>query len=96
MQSNYITIFPPTQDFSLLFFALSFQFITLFQPPPESPIFGGLKLKMKIEKFKALFTLGTALKGFRRATHTVGTGGVGEVKIVDNPKFPEHEFFRAG
>ncbi|CAB4009152.1 allene oxide synthase-lipoxygenase -like [Paramuricea clavata] len=65
-------------------------------PPPESPVFGGLKLKMKIEKFKALFTLGTALKGFRRATHTVGTGGVGEVKIVDNPKFPEHEFFTAG
>ena len=51
---------------------------------------------MKIEKFKALFTLGTALKRFRRPSHAVGTGGVGEVQIVDNPKFPEHEFFRAG
>ncbi|XP_028395809.1 allene oxide synthase-lipoxygenase protein [Dendronephthya gigantea] len=65
-------------------------------PPPDSPVFGGLKLKLKTEKFKTLFTLGTTLKGFRRATHTVGTGGIGEIKIVDDPKFPEHEFFRAG
>ena len=36
------------------------------------------------------------MKGFRRATHTVGTGGVGEIIIVKDPKFPEHEFFRAG
>nr|AHK60922.1 allene oxide synthase/8R-lipoxygenase fusion protein a [Capnella imbricata] len=65
-------------------------------PPPDSPVFGGLTLRMKIEKFKTLFTLGTTLKGFRRATHTVGTGGIGEVTVVDDPKFPEHEFFKAG
>nr|ABW76418.1 allene oxide synthase/8R-lipoxygenase fusion protein [Gersemia fruticosa] len=65
-------------------------------PPADSPVFGGLKLKMKKEKFKSLFLLGTSLKGFRRATHTVGTGGFGEIKIVNNPKFPEHEFFTAG
>ena len=70
--------------------------IILFQPPPDSPVFGELKLKMKKEKFKTLFTLATTLKGFRRATHTVGTGGVGEITIVKDPKFPEHEFFRAG
>jgi hypothetical protein len=70
--------------------------IIRFQPPEECPVFGELKLKMKKEKFKTLFTLGTTLKGFRRATHTVGTGGVGKVKIVDKPKFPEHEFFTAG
>ena len=70
--------------------------LLFFQPPPDSPVFGGLKLKIKTEKFKTLFTLGTTLKGFRRATHTVGTGGIGEIKIVDDPKFPEHEFFRAG
>jgi hypothetical protein len=77
--------------FSVLYLSLS-----LIKPLPDSPVFGGLKLKMKIEKFKALFTLGTALKRFRRPSHAVGTGGVGEVQIVDNPKFPEHEFFRAG
>nr|1U5U_A Chain A, Allene oxide synthase-lipoxygenase protein [Plexaura homomalla]1U5U_B Chain B, Allene oxide synthase-lipoxygenase protein [Plexaura homomalla] len=65
-------------------------------PPPDSPVFGGLKLKLKKEKFKTLFTLGTTLKGFRRATHTVGTGGIGEITIVNDPKFPEHEFFTAG
>ena len=70
--------------------------LLIFQPPQDSPVFGSLKLRMKKEKFKTLFTLGTTLKGFRRATHTVATGGVGKVKIVDNPKFPEHEFFRAG
>lgn len=43
-----------------------------------------------------MFTLATMLGGFRRATHTVGTGGVGTIKIVDDPKFPEHEFFIAG
>lgn len=47
-------------------------------------------------KFESMFTLKTTLKGFHRATHTVGTGGVGTIKIVDDPKFPEHEFFKAG
>ena len=70
--------------------------INMFQPPPDSPVFGGLKLKLKKEKFKTIFTLGTTLKGFRRATHTVGTGGIGEITIVNDPKFPEHEFFTAG
>jgi hypothetical protein len=67
-----------------------------FQPPPDSPIFGRLKLKMKKEKFKMLLGLATSIKGFGRASHPFGVGGVGEVKIVDNPKFPEHEFFSAG
>ncbi|XP_028395780.1 allene oxide synthase-lipoxygenase protein-like [Dendronephthya gigantea] len=65
-------------------------------PPQNATMFGGLKLKLTTEKFKTLFTIATTLKGFRRATHTVGTGGIGEIKIVDDPKFPEHEFFRAG
>ena len=43
-----------------------------------------------------LFLLGTTVKCFRRATHTVGTGGLGVVKIVENPKFPAHDFFQPG
>lgn len=43
-----------------------------------------------------LFLLGTTKKKFRRATHTVGTGGLGNAKIVNNPKFPAHEFFQPG
>ncbi|XP_046861561.1 allene oxide synthase-lipoxygenase protein-like [Xenia sp. Carnegie-2017] len=65
-------------------------------PPRKYPIFGGLKLELQKQKFETMFTLATMLGGFRRATHTVGTGGVGKIKIVDDPKFPEHEFFKAG
>lgn len=32
----------------------------------------------------------------RRPTHIFGTGGLGVAKIVDNPKFPAHEFFQPG
>lgn len=42
-----------------------------------------------------LFTF-NALRKKARATHKYGVGGAGIAKIVDNPKFPEHEFFQAG
>lgn len=51
---------------------------------------------MKKEKFKTLFTLATTMGGFRRPSHPFGTGGVGEITIVNDPKFPEHDFFTAG
>ena len=31
-----------------------------------------------------------------RSTHKYGVGGVGNLKVVDHPEFPEHEFWQAG
>ena len=31
-----------------------------------------------------------------RSTHLYGVGGSGTLQVVDNPKFPEHEFWQAG
>lgn len=42
-----------------------------------------------------LFALG-ALRNKARTTHKYGVGGAGQLKIADNPDFPEHEFFQAG
>ena len=36
------------------------------------------------------------MNGFPPSIGPVGTGGLGEIKIVDDPKFPDHEFFSAG
>ena len=37
-----------------------------------------------------------ALVTGRRATHMRGVGGRGTIRIVDQPEFPEHEFFQPG
>ena len=37
-----------------------------------------------------------AFKNKGRATHKYGVGGAGTLKVVDNPEFPEHEFWQAG
>ena len=42
-----------------------------------------------------LFGLG-ALRKKARTTHQYGVGGAGQLTIVENPDFPEHEFFQAG
>lgn len=48
-----------------------------------------------MSKIKTLFGLG-ALKTQQRATHANGFGAFGKIQIVNNPGFPEHEFFTAG
>ncbi|NER34355.1 MAG: catalase [Oscillatoria sp. SIO1A7] len=42
-----------------------------------------------------LFALGAA-NNKARTTHKYGVGGAGQLRIVDDPAFPEHEFFQAG
>lgn len=42
-----------------------------------------------------LFSL-AAFKNKGRSTHKYGVGGVGTLKVVDRPEFPEHEFWQAG
>lgn len=42
-----------------------------------------------------LFALGAAKKK-ARSTHKYGVGGAGQLTIVEDPAFPEHEFFQAG
>jgi arachidonate 5-lipoxygenase len=73
--------------------AVRYNSCIIVQTSSDSQIFGALQLDMKKEKFKSFFLLGTQ----KRATHTRAgnSGGFGEIKIVDNPQFPEHEFFRA-
>ena len=51
---------------------------------------------MKEQKFKVIFLAATAYNKGRRGTHIVATGGFGAAKIVDNPKYPPHEFFEPG
>ncbi|MEA5553080.1 catalase [Anabaena cylindrica UHCC 0172] len=42
-----------------------------------------------------LFSL-AAFKNKGRSTHKYGVGGIGTLKVVDLPEFPEHEFWQAG
>lgn len=44
----------------------------------------------------ALLFMLAALKNKGRSTHKYGIGGAGTLKVVDNPEFPEHEFWQAG
>src|ERR1700761_3464695 len=37
-----------------------------------------------------------AIRTGRRLSHMSGVAGRGTIRVVDNPTFPEHEFFRAG
>lgn len=64
-------------------------------PMPKSS--GGLTAHLYFRLLKARTMFGfKALATGRRATHMSGVGGRGNVKIVDSPTFPEHEFFQAG
>jgi arachidonate 5-lipoxygenase len=45
--------------------------------------------------FIFLIAVGAGSRG-RRMSHNQGTGGRGKIRIVDNPAFPETEFFEAG
>ena len=50
-------------------------------------------LSMTFAWFVAIF-IGLGMR--QRMSHNKGVAGKGKLKIVDNPEFPEHDFFKAG
>ena len=60
-----------------------------------NPIKNAVLFNLYLIGASLLFTL-AAVKKKGRSTHTVGIGAAGTLKIVDNPAFPDHDFFQAG
>ena len=61
-------------------------------PMPTKSV--ALKKELDRRVFGALEFGTKALVTGRRATHMRGVGGRGTIRIVDQPEFPEHEFFQ--
>lgn len=69
--------------------------LPLTQDPPPPGIFSKAQLSITMTKIESIFGL-KALWSGKRATHSKGFGAIGQVTIVKDPKFPEHEFFIPG
>lgn len=55
--------------------------------------------KLQLDLYVMIISLAMGIAARRRkgrATHPFGVGATGSAKIVKNPQFPMHEFFRAG
>lgn len=68
--------------------------LLLFQIPPGGT-FDDVKLCLETGKIKLLFGAAALYTG-KRPTHSVGVGAQGIATIVDEPQFPECEFFTPG
>jgi hypothetical protein len=53
-------------------------------------------LWMTAKGFGWLLALFMSLPHRRRMSHNNGIGAIGWLQVVDNPEFPEHDFFTAG
>ncbi|XP_019646833.1 PREDICTED: allene oxide synthase-lipoxygenase protein-like [Branchiostoma belcheri] len=67
------------------------KFEELFQVPSLEGFAAKSKVENQITKMKLL-----AFFGSLRKSHAHGVGGVGTARIVSDPGFPDHEFFKPG
>lgn len=62
---------------------------------PTASLWQRCKLWLVARMFIALIAMGSGTRR-RRMSHNNAVGGRGKVRIVDNPEFPETDFFEAG